>query len=348
MSFPRLLPAVLVSLLVVVACGEVPEPEPFALTGSTASTAPDSGASSVEAPSAGGDDPEVTVVAPNFVPQRPADYLPEVLVSTGSELLAAGLGSEAAPLDGLFAGQTSVRAVDDLLGGLVVQRPGVDSDVVWLSGEEALAVATDATLYDVGFAGAAYAVVEIDGALEQIRLVDRERTTLFPLAEEQEVLSLSSSGVLSAIALADTECGAVRFVDVDGNPVTIDAMGEPNCPVPGRPYFSNVALSPDGGALAYTVVTYREDGLEAATDLSVLDIGGSTIYFRRKIGEDGDRITSLTFDGDRVAYLKRTADTQAVTVLQVASGAQERTVSVPAGEAQVSSISFARLPLAEG
>ncbi|MEL7207775.1 MAG: hypothetical protein AAGK32_06015, partial [Actinomycetota bacterium] len=347
---PRLLALLAASSVLAAACGEVVEPEGFSTSTIVAAIDDGTGASSVELPLAGSDEPPVTLVAPNFVPQRQVGYIPDVLISTDTEILIAGVDGDAQSLGGAYADIASLRAVDDLLGGLVFQRPGEAGEVLWLSGEGAAAqvVADTVDLLDVGFSGSGFAVVQTDRQLEQIRLVDAERTALHLLADDEEVLALSASGGLHALAVADDDCGELRFFDLEGAPIELQGPGEALCPVPRRPYFATVALSPDGAAMSYTVVSYREDGLESGTELVVRDLASGRAYFRRKIGEDGDRITDLTFDGDRVAYVKTNAEAAAVNILEVAVGAQEQTIELDESVGRINSISFARLPLTEG
>ncbi|MEM9133427.1 MAG: hypothetical protein AAF962_19035 [Actinomycetota bacterium] len=350
MRSPRLAAQLLAVALVAVACGEVVEPEGFAVSTSIlAVDGDDAGASSVGAPASDNDDP-TSLVSPNFLPQRSLDYTPELLISTDEEILLAGPGGAASGLTGTYAGLPSARAVDDLLGGLVYQQAGVDGDVLWLTSEDATVqvLAEGVELLDVGFSRAAFAVVQSGQELEQIRLADAERQPFITLAEGEEILNLSVSGGLHAMAIANEECGDLRFFDVEGTEIGVQGPGEPNCPVPRRPYFATVALSPDGAALAYTIVTYRDDGLEAGTELVVRDLANGRAYFRRKIGEDGDRITQLTFDGDRVAYLKSTADSAQITVLEAITTGQEQTIDLGATTTEINAVSFARLPLAEG
>lgn len=351
---PRLLALMAAASVVAAACGEVVEPEGFSTSTVVAAIGDGTGASSVELPPLGEEPPPVTLVAPNFVPQRQVGYIPDVLISTDTQILIAGEAGDAQPLGGAYADIPSLRAVDDLLGGLVFQRPGEAGEVLWLSGEGAAAqvVADTVDLLDVGYSGAGFAVVQTDRQLEQIRLVDAERTVLHLLADDEEVLALSASGGLHALAIADDQCGELRFFDLEGAPIELRGPGEALCPVPRRPYFGSVALSPDGGAMAYTIVSYRGDGLESGTELVVRELASGRAYFRRKIGEDGDRITDLTFDGDRVAYVKAPTDAATngavVTVLELATGAQERTIEFDESVNRINSISFARLPLAEG
>lgn len=331
------------------ACGEIVEPDGFSIATSTTVGLAESGASSVEAPGSG----EVVTGSPltaTFVPVRPDTYVPEVLISTTQAvLLASGAGVQV--LDGNFAGSGTTKAVDDLLGGLVVQRGADGGEVIWLpaQGEEPAVLDEDgAVLLDVGYVdGSPFAVVLADDELEQIRLADTERTPLLTLGEEEQVIGLSASGGLHALALANERCGELQFYDTTGTRLDLNGPGEPDCPVPRRPAYGAVALSPDGAALVYTVVTYRNDGIEVGTEIVARELSSGTIYFRRKIGEDGERITALSFDGQRVAYLLRSPDTSSVAVLELTGERQETSIEL-AGASAVASISFARLPLADG
>lgn len=331
------------------ACGEIVEPEGFSIATSTTVSSAESGASSVEAPGDG----EVATGSPliaTFVPVRPDTYTPEVLISTSQAvLLASSTGVQV--LDGNFAGSQTTKAVDDLLGGLVVQRGADGGDVIWLpaQGEEpAILDEAGAVLLDVGYVdGSPFAVVLVDDQLEQIRLADTERTPLLTLGEEEQVVGLSASGGLHALALANERCGELRFYDTTGTRIDLNGPGEPDCPVPRRPAYGAVALSPDGGALVYTVVTYRNDGIEVGTELVARELSSGSIYFRRKIGEDGERVTALSFDGQRVAYLLQSPDTSSVAVVELTGQRLETSIEL-SGASAVASVSFARLPLADG
>lgn len=337
----------LVVLAVVgVGCGEIVEPEAFSLT--TVAPVADSGASSVAAPIPG--EPVTTGLVADFFPVRDDDYVPEVLISTSQSVLSVG-PTGVQPLVGSFAGLNTTRAFDDLLGGLVVQRGIEDGEVIWLpaQGEEpAVLDESGARLLDVGYSdGSPIAVVALEDRLEQIRLVDAERFPLPVLEDGEEVLALSSSGGLHALAVANVRCGEVRFFNAAGDLIDLNGPGEPDCPVPRRPAYGAVGLSPDGSSLAYTVVSYRNDGTEAGTQLVVRDLESGSVFFRTLIGDDGDRITAVTYDGDRVAYLLVSSDQTSVLVQDLRG---DKTVSPVdlSGVSLVDSVSFARLPLADG
>ena len=60
-----------------------------------------------------------------------------------------------------------------------------------------------------------------------------------------------------------------------------------------------------------------------------------------------DQVTALSFDGQRVVYLRQTADDRAVAVMTLEGDEEETPISL-SGVALIDSISFARLPLADG
>ncbi len=335
----------IVGVFGVASCAEIPEPEGFSIATVTSEASPADVASGIGEPAvaAQSNSPNTT----EFVPSAPPDYLPEVLIST--ELAVFSAGEEAArPLDGSFAGLRTARAVDDLLGGLVIQESG-GGDVVWLPAESAEPEILDragAQLLDVGYVGGSpFAVVHVgDGLIDRIRLVDGARTPMIRLEDDEQVLALSASGGLHAMVVANDRCGDLRFYSAEGDQVDLNGPGEPDCIVPRRAAYGAVGLSPDGGALVYTVVSYRDDGIEVATELVARDLDTGTDFLRRKIGEDGDRITALSFDGERVAYLRQSDQTASVTILNL-TDEQETPVDLE-GIALIDSVSFARLPLA--
>ncbi|MDH3683300.1 MAG: hypothetical protein OEV40_25535, partial [Acidimicrobiia bacterium] len=287
-----------------------------------------------------------------FVPSRPPDYLPEVLISSDLQLLAAS-PTEVRPLVGPFAGLAADRAVDDLLGGLVVQEPDAEGagpgDVVWYRAEGGEPMVIDqagAELLDVGYVGGSPAAVVLVGSdqVDRIRLVDNERTLMVTLEDEEQVLDLSASGGFHALVLANDRCGDLRFYAADGTRIDLNGPGEPDCIVPRRPAYGAVGLSPDAGAVVYTDVSYRDDGIEIATELVARELPSGTEYFRAKIGDDGDRITALSFDGERVAYLRQSETGVAVAVVDLSTEAE--TLIPLDADIVVDSVSFARLPLA--
>ena len=276
--------------------------------------------------------------------------MPEVLISTDQAVLLAGLDGVRV-LDGTFARVRTARAVDDLLGGLVLEQGENGGEVVWLAaqGEEPVVLDVEgAQLLDVGYTeGSPTAVVLVDEKqIDQIRLVDNVRMPLAVLGDDEQLLALSSSGALHAVAIANERCGDLRFYRADGSLIDLNGPGEPACIVPRRPVYGAVALSPDGGALVYTVVRYRDDGIEVTTELVARELSTGSDYFRRQIGQDGDRITALSFDGERVAFLRQSIDGASANVLDLADNSPETPIDL-LGATLIDSVSFTRLPLAD-
>jgi len=334
--------AALVALILALsACGEIPEPEGFSIvTGSTVG-GPD------EQSATEGIQGQVELGATattSFVPRAPDDYVPEVLVASFSRLLVAGLDTTRI----LDVESGGVRAVDDLLGGIVMQQRPPGNEVFWLPAQGSdpqLVGRGDVQLLDVGYVGGSpFAVVLGEaGRIERIRLVDHARTPMVTLAEDESLVGLSASGGLHALIVANERCGDFRFFSAEGREIDLNGPGEPDCIVPRLPAYGAVALSPDAGAVLYTVLSYREDGIESATELVARELSTGIEYFRRKIGEDGDQVLALSFDGQRATYLRQSGLERSVTVLDMSGEGSE--VSVAVGEADVESVSFARLPL---
>jgi hypothetical protein len=117
--------------------------------------------------------------------------------------------------------------------------------------------------------------------------------------------------------------------------------------VPRRPAYGAVALSPDGATVVYTVVSYRDDAIEVATELVAQDLSTGEVFFQRKIGEDGDSITALSFDGQRAVFLRQSVAQTSVTVLPLVADAIETPIDV-AGASVVNSVAFTRLSVVNG
>lgn len=366
-----LLVPVVVALAAVSACGEIVEPEGFSAV-STTSTPIGGAADGPLSVDESGATASSSPVTTDFVPVREPDYVPEVLISADNGVLAWGPDA-LRQLDGSLAGVATDRVVDDLAGGLVLQRAAeepededddeatatdetesftevadVDGEVLWYPAEGGAPTTIDdsgARLLDVGYVSGSPSAVVLVGQnrIDRIRLVDNQRTPMIVFEDGQEVLDLSASGSFHALVLGNERCGDLRFYQADGTRVFFSGPGEPDCIVPRRPAYGAVALSPDGGAVVYTEVTYREDGIEVATELVARDLTSDSEYYRRRIGEDGDRIVALTFDGQRVAFLRQSADGPAVVVLGVNDG-EETSVDLPPTPT-IESVSFARLRL---
>ena len=352
--FPRSALGLAVLLILAAACGEIPEPESFAIaTSSTVAetdTAEDDEAAPEPEPAIGSDDAAGT----EFVPSRDDDYIPEVLLSTDTDVLVAGVDGLSTPLADPFSAVSAATAVDDFTGGLAVQSTSTGAasgpgPVLWLRAEGGEPVVVDeegALLLDVGYVdGSPTAIVlTAPNQIDRIRLVDDERTELITLGEEEELVDLSASGSLYALVLRNDRCGDLRFYGADGREIDLNGPGEPDCIVPRRPAYGAVALSPDGGAIAYTKVRYRDDGIEIMTELVARELSTGVEYFRQRIGEEGERVTALSFDGDRVAYL-RTSETDPTAAVIDLNTSTEVPIDL-AGLAGIDSLSFTRLPLA--
>ena len=345
----------LTALLVVgLACGEIPEPEGFALA--TPTTVEASTETADVATAEAEPDPaigtEILSTAQN-VPNRPAGYVPEVLIGSDSAVLVAGV-DEVVPLAEPFGSFPAGTAVDDFTGGLAVQSAATGAasgpgPVLWLRAEGGEPVVVDeegALLLDVGYVDGSPTAVVLAGQdqIDRIRLLDDERITLVNLGDEEELLDLSASGSLHAVVVRNDRCGDLRFYAADGIEVDLNGPGEPDCIVPRRPTYGAVALSPDGGAVVYTEVSYRDDGIETATELVARELSTGVEYYRERIGADGERISALSFDGDRVAYLLKADGETTAAVLDLA-GAPAMPIDLT-GIVGVDSLSFARFPLA--
>jgi Tol biopolymer transport system component len=112
--------------------------------------------------------------------------------------------------------------------------------------------------------------------------------------------------------------------------------------------FGAVALSPDGLQLAYTVVSYRDDGIEAGTELVIRDLGGGAILVSRIVGKDGEQIDALSFDGRRVLYQRRSAGAVAVFLQPITGQVAAERLTMPSTVSGLNSVSLARLPVATG
>lgn len=337
----------MVCLLVAAAgCGEVPEPAGFPVGEGVSG----GGDGSEELGRSDQGTPATTVVerpvaTTDFVPRRTDNSVAELLIASNRGVLV-GYGPQVEPVGGSLQDVPVSHVVDDLISGLVVQEIGVDGPVKWVSGVEAESNVISeggAELLDVGYVnGASFAVLYSDSLVELVRLVDGVRTPLVELGAGEELVDASVSGGTIALALANAKCGDLHFYGVDGAQVQVNGPGEPDCIVPHRPTYGAIAMSPDGGSLAYTMVSYRDDLIEVATEVVVRDLSSGEEWFRRKIGEDFDRIMALSFDGERVTYLRESTDASSVTVLELTGRRDETQIDLPDG-ADVMSVSFARL-----
>lgn len=345
----KLVAVLFTAALVMSACGELVQPEAYSPSTSTtvADGVEQQTASQIQ------EQPGLTGGIDEFVPTPEPGYVPTLLVS-GDNYVFANDGLASLPLDGLLADLSTTRAVDDLVGGLVIQESA--GPIVYRQAQgdpETLDDTPDSRLLDVGYwDGSPRAFVEVgSGRVDWIQLAersgsDRERQIHLELAEDEEIVAFSASRDLQAAIIQDDRCGELRFFSADGQPLDFPGPAAPDCVFPGRPAYGAVALSPDGGAVAYTIVSYRGDGTEAATELVARELlAGSDFFFSRRIGEDLDVVTSLAFDGERAAYLKESDGADSVTLLDLAVDSLEVAVDlIEAGD--IYSVSFARIPVA--
>ena len=351
---------------VLAACGSIPEPEAYR---PTTTAVPDPSATTPAAAAAAGASPTTGLLVPagpeaqaplgtNFEPLVPSGYIAAVLVATDQGVLAGDAAAAPQPLPAPLATFRAVRVVDDLLGGVVAQaadpQPGQRGDIVWLPaerGQPTLIDGTGALLLDTGyFDGTPWAVVvHPTGEVVRIRLVDVTTAPLLTLDHDEQLLALSVAGPVHAVAVSDAACGQIRFHDPDGALINLPAPAASGCEVPRRPAFGSLALSPDGTRLAYTVITYRDDGIEATTEVVVRDLATGTDVVRRVVGQDGERITSLSYDGARVVFLHqaRTGGAPATELVELGGGGRSVALPLPPG-AVTSSVSFARRSVTGG
>lgn len=323
------------SALLVVACGDVGEPDLGVIPSTTTSTtAGPAAAADVEQTRSG---EQVPFVA-QLTPTRPSDFEPQVLLATDAGVRLA---------DGtlLLADVAADRALDDPTGGIVVEiSAGDQRQIVWYpAGGEGGQVVTegDDRLMDVGFVGGGVLAVVADN--EQVRLLrlgDPDERTLLALEPGTSVVSASAAAGLYAVVLHDEECGSLQFLGPDGAPLDIGKVEPPMCQTPGRGTFGLVAFSPDGETFAYTERTFRSDNSIANTDLVVRDLAGTELY-RGTVATDGQRITSLSLDRNLVVLLRQTADGSEIVRFDVRRPGEVTVTSVEGTR----SASFTRVPL---
>lgn len=344
--------------LLAAACGDLVAPEAYAPPTSTSIVDGDEPQIDSQIELAEG----VTSRVEEFVPPPPAGYVPTLLVSGSSFILAAeqlapsedGAATQliSTPLAGDLADLSTVRAVDDLGGGLVIEES--TGAIVYrpAQGEPETLLDGGGALLDVGYwDGSPRAFVEAaPGQVDWIQLLSEpgaelERQTHIQLAEDEQIVAFAASRDIQAVIIQDDQCGQLRFYGSDGQELDLPGPEAPPCVFPGRPTFGTVALSPGGDAVAYTEVTYRGDGTEAGTSLIGQELAvGGVEFANRKIGEDLDTVTSLSFDGQRAAYLKLSGGVETVTVLDLTVERSEAPVDLQ-GIGGVTAVSFARNPI---
>ncbi|MFV0257653.1 MAG: hypothetical protein ACK5PP_04295 [Acidimicrobiales bacterium] len=339
----RTMPLLAVFLVVSAGCSDVPEPAAFEVADVPAA----SRAGEPVAPSSG-ETPDVPIES-SFVPRAPDGYVPGVAFVSGDSLMLVE-GSEAVPVES--AGVGVVRAFDDLLGGLVVEHVLPEGGVVWhpSEGAEPVMVApAPAQLLDVSFTnGEPVARILTEGnRIEWVGLVELDRATVLELDPAQQVVQMSSAGALNAVALADEGCGALEFVTDGGEAVTPIMDPTVECAMPRFPALGGVALSPNGRAAVYTEVEVRDDGVEISTDLVAVDLRSGVVFARRRVGGSGVRVSSLAFDGRRVALARHQPDGSEVVLVDLAIGTttNEQVVYRVADVNSVRQVTFIRRPL---
>ncbi|NNF56526.1 MAG: hypothetical protein HKN03_19025 [Acidimicrobiales bacterium] len=235
------------------------------------------------------------------------------------------------------------HAKDDLFGGLVAQK--IDGDVLWFpgTGGELRRVGVDgAELMEIGYSlGTPEALTQRAGQIFRTRLVDNESLVFAALEPGEELLDISSAGGVVAVAVSDPQCGSVSFYSGEGMKLAIDPFDTLGCEQPGRPAVGGVAMSPDGEAVAYTVISYREDGVELATELKAVELTSGAEILSVPIGNSGDVIESIAFDGITAVLLRRSSATSEVVVVDAVSSEVLDVSAIGTPRA----VSFARLPL---
>ncbi len=279
-----------------------------------------------------------------YSPPRPDGYVPGLLASLGSTLVLVE-DDVITELGDRFPGPPVERIADDFLGGLVAQLEG---DIIqWLPADGAaptLISQANGSLLDVGFVDdtlAVQAFLEVPGGVDRVKLVDGEREPFTRFDEGVFVVAFSSSNGIQAVAIGDAACGALAFFNTSGQRIDLGGPSDPECPVPRRPHFGAVAMSPGGDVVAFTEVEYRDDGLPASTALIVLELESGRVLLAEEVGTPGEQIESLSYDGRRIAFL-RTGETGRQVGLVIVA---EKAESVIEGLPGVQDVSFARLPL---
>ncbi len=274
-------------------------------------------------------------------PQAPADYLPDLLVA--AEAVWLGPLQSWKELDGVIG----TTAVDDLFGGLVTQD--ANGTVRWYrpgQPEPDIVPTPPGNLVGVIAVSASPAAIVADG--QDISLANLlgpegtlggEATTVATLAEGDELLGYSSRAGLQALALSDEQCGSVRLQRLDGD-VLAAGPAVPECPVPRRPEVTDVALGPDGTQLAFTQISYRDDGVVAETEVVVLELASGVETFRSPLAGPSESVNGLAFDGSRVAVSVSGPERSVVVLANIAGGDP-----VVRDLESVTSVRFARLPV---
>lgn len=345
------------ALLVVAGCAEIGEPVIGSLP--VSDSAPET-----ILPAGANPDGSTATTSPQPPPARPPGFVPPLLIATESGVVIIRDGGvpelldltpptpepdpeedpEADPPPDLG----SPRLVtDDFFRGLVVQFDS--ATVQWFQaegGDSRTINLNEGRLLEVSFFdGTTEAIMAVGPQIDRVRLVDTQRLPLLTLMNGDELLDLSAGGGLYASVIANSECGQLLFLNAVGEEVLISRPPVPTCESSRRPLYGSVALSEDGGAVAYTEVTYRADGVEAETKLVVIDLAAGAVALSKIVGESGDRITGLSFDGQRVAMVREAANSE----IQVLIVSDAETITPDLSEfGQPAAATWARIPVAVG
>lgn len=375
----HLLPPLIVVLVVASACGSLGEPYlgSFPTTSVPSEVDETSGENTVDRTDPAVDAPVLAL------PPRPADYLPSLIVvgapglyvvdrtavdgatrlEPSRRLLLEEADEETpeptttATTEPTFtsssASTTTLEetgpafsiAIDDLFGGIVAQT--TTGEIVWYpgtgGGPRSVEIEED-RLIEVGYtAGTPEAITERAGRLRRTRLVDNESLAFAELDAGAELLDLSSAGSVVAVATTDTQCGSVRFYSGEGDELAIDPFEDLVCDRSARPTIGSVGMSPDGEALAYTIVTYREDGVELSTTLRAVELTSGAEIITAEVGGSGEVVSSVAFDGVTAVMVRRSSARSEVVMIDA-----QGTEIVPIEQIPVPrTVTFARLPLSD-
>lgn len=336
--------------MLVAACGEIEPPD----LGAEITVAPTVDADEAAGASIQSDEPvPLEVQGPLAVlPPRDPGY-ESVLVLGAPDGVSSGMLGDLAPLAAPLGSLPTNSIADDLFGGLVVDA--IDDGVLWFAAEGAEPVAirpAGVRLLDVGYLNnTAEALVLVDDQLiERVRLFDLEAEPIIVLADTDELLDFSAAGGLYAVTIGNDECGRIGFLNTLGDPVGISGPVVVDCPVPRRATYTLIDLSPDGDAMAYTEVTYRSDGVEASTALVGAELSSGVELFRIPVGGAGDRISSLSFDGRRVVFVRTPleGDRRDLVMIEAVSDGVAAEEITPLPRSGAFDVTFARLPLKVG
>lgn len=301
---------------------------------------------------------EQAVVIRDFAPARPEGYSPSLVVGTplglfvyDKDLAAADvdLNVSVSPLLAPVDEVSAAKIVDDFFGGLLLQT--TDGRIEWFGaqgGEPIVLSETGSELLDVGFldaTGAIHALLGVDGTqIDTVRLDGGERESFVTLPDGMTLVDLSASNGLHAVVVADENCGDLLFFDATGTEVELGGPSSPVCVVARRSAYGAVALSPDRSTVAYTQLTYRSDGIVAETRLIARQLGNESDLFNIVIGGAAEQIQSLSFDGQRVTFVRSGPEIATVEMLDPSSEEPALVLDLDSPQA----VTFARQRLVVG